>query len=401
MKNLRCQICQEYLPLSKGDVIINADYCDEDNTPYKVGYRNVPMFHCERCNDDYLPDMTEKIFSEIFKTSVIPFRTSVIADVDVKWEVFFEVDVLFNKEFISGNVPFLIDKTDYYFIDGLAREWNTGFLTPIFFNIEVLLKFMHHPQYSLDICSDTMGVIYHNKEQYITFGINSNNKIILWLGDLLNLPDEEQYYFRSENVQSDHNIGSEFYEAQIESKWAEGSIERQVLKKRNAFNEKVLRLFSVNMAQLGTETIIAAKKIQKLVIDTEDAFKDIIHPLNEVLVESINVSEIKRYMITKSVPEEEYKGKKGIKLLQLFLEKAVPTIDAGTVLCPLYVLYDFRVLCAHIQSNDDKKETFEKCLIRLNLDTNTTEYTVIMGKLYDDLYQMFEKLLLALSDMSD
>ena len=293
-------------------------------------------------------------------------------------------------------INFLFDPIDYFFIDGLEREHNIGFLTPVFFNIEVLLKFMHHPRYSLDICSNTMGYIYHDKEHYVTFGINNNNRVILWLGDLLELSDEEQYYFRSENVPSDHSIGSEFYEAQIEARWAEGSVEKQVLKSRNSFNERIMKLFSIKIFQLDTETIKAAKKIQKLLIDTEDAFMNIIIPLTEVLVESINPSGIKQYLTSKNVSKEAYKELKGIKLLQLFLETGVPSIDAGKVLCPLYVLYDFRVSYAHILPDQEKKKKFESCLQRLNIDTNTTDFTVIMSKLYDDLNQMYTDLLSAL-----
>lgn len=37
----------------------------------------------------------------------------------------------------------------------------------------------------------------------------------MWLGDIARLPDAEQYYLRSENIDSDHSIGSEFYDGQI------------------------------------------------------------------------------------------------------------------------------------------------------------------------------------------
>lgn len=400
MQNLKCDICGKYLPLCRGDVLVNADYF-ENNHCYKIGYRNVPLFHCTECNESYLPEMTELFFRECQNTSVMPLCNTILDTGEIKWEDFTKFEIFFENRFNEGPfssnlVSFLFDPIDYFFIDGLERDHNIGFLTPLFFNIEVLLKFMHHPQYSLDICSNTMGVIYHKNEHYITFGINSNNRIIIWLGDLLSLPDEEQYYFRSENVPSDHNIGSEYYEAQIEVIFAKGSIEKQVLKKRNAFNEKISELFSISLSQLDTETIIAAKKIQKLVIDTEDAFMNIIIPLNEVLVESINTSGIKQYLASKSVPKDQYKEKKGIKLLQLFLEKEVPSIDVGKILCPLYVLYDLRILYAHILSEQDKKENFEKCLQRLSIDTNTTDFTVIMSKLYDDLNQMYIDLLSAL-----
>ena len=40
-------------------------------------------------------------------------------------------------KFISTKVGFLYNRDDYYFLPGLIREWEKGFLTPIFFNIEV------------------------------------------------------------------------------------------------------------------------------------------------------------------------------------------------------------------------------------------------------------------------
>ncbi len=101
----------------------------------------------------------------------------------------------------------------------------------MFFNIEVLLKYIHHPDYGLDIGADTFGYIYKGDEHYISFGINENNKVILWLGDIGNLSVEEQFYLRSENILSDHSIGSKFYEAEIEVMWAKASAEKTLLKK--------------------------------------------------------------------------------------------------------------------------------------------------------------------------
>ena len=44
------------------------------------------------------------------------------------------------------------------------RLFNTGF-----FNIEVLLKYIHHPLYGLDIGADTFGYIYKGDEHYLSF----------------------------------------------------------------------------------------------------------------------------------------------------------------------------------------------------------------------------------------
>ena len=51
----------------------------------------------------------------------------------------------------------------------------------------------------------------------------------MWLGDIVELNAEEQFYLHSENITSDHCIGSEFYEAQIENVWAKASAERRFI----------------------------------------------------------------------------------------------------------------------------------------------------------------------------
>ena len=140
-----------------------------------------------------------------------------------------------------------------------------GFLTPVFFNIEVLLKYMHHPDYGLDIGADTFGYIYKGDEHYIIWD-QENNKVIMWLGDIGNLSVEEQFYLRSENIPSDHSLGSEFMRQKLEVMWAKASAEKTLLKKRLEFNENVRNNFGFSVAQLDTETLRVAKNIRKLLI---------------------------------------------------------------------------------------------------------------------------------------
>lgn len=53
----------------------------------------------------------------------------------------------------------------------------------------------------------------------------------MWLGDIAKLDINEQHYLCSENINSDHDIASEFYEGQIEVQWAEPSKEKNYSKK--------------------------------------------------------------------------------------------------------------------------------------------------------------------------
>lgn len=299
MSGLDCENCGGKLHL------IHSDKFMKLKSGEKIAFANVPLLMCGGCQKRYIPYQTKEILDEFqqrlenTKHENQPQSIDIVEKEEDKkefsveetetWYDFEKIKNMFcNDKFIAEKVKFLYDRDDYYFIPGLVRPWKIGFLTPVFFNIEVLLKYIHHPQYGLDIGADTFGYIYKGDEHYISFGINENNKVIMWLGDIIDLNVEEQFYLRSENVPSDHSIGSEFYEAQIEVQWAEASAERKLLKKRLDFNEKVRDNYNLAVAQLDTETLRVAKNIRKLLVNTNDAFKDLIIPLNELFVEAIN-----------------------------------------------------------------------------------------------------------------
>lgn len=214
----------------------------------------------------------------------------------------------------------------------------------------------------------------------------------MWLGDIENLPVEEQFYLRSENVPSDHSIGSEFYESEIEVVWAKESAERTLLKKRLEFNEKVHNNYGFSVAQLDTETLRIAKNIHKLLINTNDAFKDLMIPLNELFVEAINNKDIRR-KLKEQYPElkDEVRDKKGIKLLQLWLERNTDGIDVNLEIAPLFVLYDLRLVSAHLYSDKSRDDLLNSCCTRLGLDQNERDYIVISNTLIDKLTAMYLK----------
>jgi len=397
MSGLNCKSCKGKLHLEYGNKTIKLLSGKE------IGLVNVPLLVCSRCNARYAPYMTSYLIEEFRKSKEKTTEkgnneeeinnTSQDEEQEVEWCNFEKLKGdFFYEKFIAEKVKFLYEKDDYYFIPGLIREWRIGFLTPVFFNIEVLLKYMHHPAYGLDIGADTFGYIYKGDEHYCKFGINENNKVIMWLGDISNLDIEEQFYLRSENIQSDHSIGSEFYEAEIEVMWANASAEKNLLKKRLDFNENIRNNFGFSVAQLDTETLRVAKNIHKLLINTNDAFKDLMIPLNELLVEAINNKSIKT-KFKEQYPNEKdvLKDKKGIKLLQLWLERNTENIDINLEIAPLYVLYDLRLVSAHLYSDQSREELLKSCCCRLELKEDEKDYIVIANKLIEKLTVMYDK----------
>lgn len=135
-----------------------------------------------------------------------------------------------NKRFNAYNdLRFKYDTQDYYFIPGLSRPWDDGYLTPVFFNIDLLLHYNNHPNYRVKLPSfSTVDIYAKNGEALIDhgFGINRNGNLFAWLGDLhkvlsLTKNKEHLHRFRASNIDSDHEVVSDFYFQQIEAQFTE------------------------------------------------------------------------------------------------------------------------------------------------------------------------------------
>src|SRR5690606_14698962 len=123
-----------------------------------------------------------------------------------------------NKTFESLNtVGFKYDSKDYYFIPGLFRQWDEGYLTPVFFSKELLLYYNSHSDYKVKFASTSRFHIFNKSDETLIrhgFGINRNGKIICWLGDLEedlqgDENDVHRKLFLTFNIDSDHDIISD------------------------------------------------------------------------------------------------------------------------------------------------------------------------------------------------
>lgn len=384
--DLLCDDCFSNLTLATSTIVIKFN-----ETIGKID--NFPVFFCKNCGKKYPSEMALKFLKVIIDNGLeilndVPCKNIMIVR-DFNEDI---VNRLKEKvHFPSTLVDFDYSKSDYFFIPGVQRDTSDGYLTPVFFNIEVLLKYMHHPSYGIDIGSDTYGIINKDSEFSIPFGINDNNHVILWLGDIAeNLDEQEQHYLKSENIPSDHSIKSEFYDAQINVQWGTPSQEKELLKNRFEFNNEIQKKFKLSVSQLELETVQVAKQIKKMVVNTEEAFRELILPLNKVLVESINSKAIKSSLnqIITEKDKEKYKDLKGLKLMQIWLERNTCKINVAMELSPLFVLYDLRILVSHLQSEQDSEKLKDSCCERLNLCSQAS-YLEIANRLIERLNKMF------------
>jgi len=285
----------------------------------------------------------------------------------------------FDYEFT--NVPFIYDSDDYKYIPGLKRPFDEGYLTPVYFNREVLLKYDASPTYRLSFASTTYGDMRQGDDFSIPFGVNKNGKVIMWLGDIARLPETEQYYLRSENIEPDHSIGSEFYDGQIEAKFTEHSKEDTLFQKRSVFLEECFNRFGVKVAHLDKEVYDLAISFNAPIVDTEKERRHVADTLNKIHLESFDNNALGQILKNFSL---EPKKLGSIKRLQLTMEQIANPKDVSDIISPFYVLYDLRVAYSHLGSKEgnEKKLKFVRERLRTSKDAGLLEiYNVLIEQL--------------------
>jgi hypothetical protein len=163
-----CDSCRGHLDL------VFADF-DEEVSAVRIAIAGLPMLRCEKCVKDYLPDNSRFAIIKIHEQAIA--RQSPLVRVNRKKNV---------TTFNLTDVPFIYDADDYYYIPGLERPWNDGFLTPVFFNKAVLLKYDTASNYRVTLTSGTYGGIVA-EDFSIPFGINKRGAVVAWLGDIARL----------------------------------------------------------------------------------------------------------------------------------------------------------------------------------------------------------------------
>jgi len=282
---------------------------------------------------------------------------------------------------------FIYSGIDYEHIPGLVRPWDEGFLTPVFFKSSVLNKYTQNPEYRLDLFSKSYGNI-ESSEWNIAFGINRNQLAFMWLGDIASLPVPEQYYLRSENVESDHEIHSEFYDAQIDCIPSEYSPQEQLLKDRSGLDTLVKSQYNFHLYQLQGEVDQVIEYLHRPVFWEDRHVAPVVEALNKILVESLNISELKNGIKRKD-EKANIKSLGSLKVLGIWLEKHTGLDNIYEIMTPFYVLYDYRIVCAHLTSSGSRLEKLKTVMDRLGLDQgelpNETIYDALIEKLLNSI----------------
>jgi hypothetical protein len=369
IQRLYCDTCKNHLYLAFIDF-------HEDVSGTDICISGLPVLRCDACSRDYLPDRSRFAIIELHCQAVAKGRATVTL-----------IRRKLNESFSFTKVPFLYDADDYRYIPGLERSFDQGFLTPVFFNKNVLLKYDASPAYRVRFASPTYGEIV-DEGFSIPCGITKNGKLIMWLGDIAKLPEAEQYYLRSENIVSDHAIGSEFYDGQIECIFTQPSGEHKLFALRSEFVETCFKKFGVKIAHLDQEVMTLALEFNPPVVDTEKERRHVADTLTKIYIESFDNVALGTILL-RSGGDPSKLG--SLKRLQGVLGSISDDATISRLLSPFFVLYDLRVAYSHLTSEEKAKDVLKSVTSRLGLDTFSK-----MPEIYDRLLEMlsssFEKM---------
>lgn len=375
-----CQSCGNWLEFCFDPHKVTIDDVD-------VEILDMPVLRCDKCSVYYLPDKTEWAVRCTVKKAREQGQSAGILSLDCSHT---------KRYNLCPDVAFLYDHVDYEYIPGLWRSSSDGFLTPVFFNLAVLNKYSQHPSYHLDLFSRTYGSIEKPSEFHMAFGINRSKQVVMWLGDIdKEIPVSEQHYLRSENVESDHDIHSEFYEAQIEVKFSEPSPETALFHLRAQVNETCRRKRGAALHVLSGEVDEVLSNLNRPVFWTEAHVAPVINALNCVFVESLNDGYLKEQLLSVCT-KGDLKGLRSMKLLEKWLGAVLRVQDPGKIACPFYVLYDFRVVTSHLIPDDKMSSELEFINRRLGIDPKNTKLETIYDKLFGQLIESYKAIAVAL-----
>lgn len=352
--SLQCRNCSDWLKIEYTSLF------EEVIDGVNVRIDELPMLVCPACSHTYFTLRTLLMLSQLVENAHEKNNHEIILTKKNFSQTKFQY---------CQKIDFNYDPTDYYHIPGLVRREMNGALTPVFFKKKILQHFRSDPDYSVDQVSDTYGTIYHGDQWYISYGITRGGKVICWLYDLDQLPEDEQQHFKAFNTASDHDIASEFYAAQIGAEITPPTAVYEIFSQLNSINQATMKKFNVELFK--TPNPDRQESASRPIFWDKDNVLPVVNSLHQVCIESIRPHVLK--------PEIKKKDNKfvfaklgGLKLLDKWIQLYCPNLDSSSIMKPLFVLDDFRKIVDH-DTGSDEERILEYCYERMAVSKKNFE----------------------------
>lgn len=379
--------CGGAFEINVEESIIKIDYIT-------LKFQDLHIFVCLKCGAYYLPHNTSHLVASAYSQAIEQNQMSV---------EFWRKDYRERFDYCVEH-DFLYDHYDYYNIPGLAfdeEHSQPGFLTPVFFDKKVLQQFMLDDDYRVHLGAETYGEFRNEAEWSVPFGINLNGKVVFWLGDLSYMDDVTLARIKPYNVDSDHKlISSEFYAGQMCCIWAQPNREYRIYEQRNKLYFLLKSKFNIDLDHLPEETKQQISQYDKPLIASSKTLPSTVGVLHQVLIESVNISEMQKLYCTLLSPNtQNYKEMKSIKLYEGLLQTIVKSQDqVKEIIAPLYLLNDLRIVYDHLLPQDERNK--RKANVENSLGITTFDESRIYDVLLNRLSAFFEYFIIGFSESS-
>lgn len=279
-----------------------------------------------------------------------------------------------NEDFLSS-----------YFTDTGAPN----FLTPVYFNKSVLLKYYSEPK--------RFTVSSHHFSCLSLWGIDiditKEGLVQVWLGDLGRLPYNEQLHWKQYNVQPRGTISKHRFEADFVAKFSAPTVEESPISYlKSAYNELnalTEKKFGACVFQELTENDDHYLKIVRIPLTEEwKEFDEQIQALAKIFCDSINVKLLET-ISDKKIDNKEIKG--SISLLFVTLEKiGISTGNINSTIEALQAIQAIRSTGAAHRKGEKFEQSLEK--YKLNNLSNEEKIKQLTIKLYGGIKSIIDHL---------
>jgi hypothetical protein len=392
---LKCSNCEEYR-------FIEYEGVRFEDLEQKKGFGvKIPFFVCKNCGqrESILPRDSFLKFRDEMLPSI---KDGEFFDMPLKY-IFTKLDSEKRyKQF--DHLEFKYDPRDHYVIPGLYRDWDDGYLTPVFFDKDLLLYYNGHPDYSVKFTSFSSCNIYYKGEGMFEwgFGINRYGKLFKWLGDLDRDFESDEMKphlkrFQASNIDSDHEIFSKFYLSQNpfspSDAFQDSDNESRLFALKNDFNKEIRKKYGVEITKLEIEQLAEYYK-PPIMEEREQVFSSFLS-LNKYFIENLQIDALREILLENGLEKNDLKkdGNKlgGLKIFTLFIQHILKKENADELISPLFVLNDLRQLHGHL-SDSSFEERYEYCKERLELPNTATDLDVFK-KLVTKLILFYQNLI--------
>lgn len=254
------------------------------------------------------------------------------------------------------------------------------FLTPIFFDKEVLERYYNKPsEYSIQD-----GALFYGIKWMLRLDNNSKDSITVYLGDLGDLPHKEQLHWKAHNILSG-SLSKVAFSRDFMAEFCSAQEPSLVFKQRlGGFNNNWREKFGWDLFKplnKEDEHHIKSLKVPK---DEQKEFDEVILSLNKIIIDSLNVEEMKKGL-------ELTGGKGSITVLQKYLDQKY-NFNSNEMFHFLRDLQELRSRgSAHRKGDDypavydklnegDFSKTFEKILVKSIWILNTLDSKILGGR---------------------